>query len=162
MVRRLTFFSWWKEGTVDGMKRFTTKIVYDLATQNFIISFQDSHDTVTLSEVRACSAAKEPTHHMCFLFSFLCAVFFLVQVVGMAYLWFTMVFVSTMFRCSDWVVFFFQVVGRTGPLTQWDLRVNGTIDLLGRRITLMQSDEATLRWIDNRFVGCVCVCLCKS
>jgi len=91
-IRRLTFYTWWKEGTVDGLKRFTTKIVYDLATQNFIISFQDSHDPVTLSEV----------------------------------------------------------VGRNGPLTQWDLRVTGVIDLLGRKTTLMQCDESTLKWLDHR------------
>eukprot|EP00750_Incisomonas_marina_P005592 INCI14032.2.p1 GENE.INCI14032.2~~INCI14032.2.p1 ORF type:complete len:489 (-),score=89.17 INCI14032.2:173-1639(-) len=91
-VRTLTFYTWWKEGTVDGMKRFTTKIVYDLATQNFIVTFQDSHDPVTLSEVP----------------------------------------------------------GRFGPINQWDLRVTGVINLLGRPTTLMQCDESTLKWLDHR------------
>ena len=34
-VRTLTFYTWWKEGTVDGMKRFTTKIVYVFCMQGF-------------------------------------------------------------------------------------------------------------------------------
>jgi hypothetical protein len=92
IIRTLTFYTWWKEGTSDGMKRYTTKIQFDLMTQNFIVSFEDSHDAVTLS----------------------------------------------------------QVVGRYGPLTQWDLHVTGVINLLGRKTTLKQCDACTLRWLEYR------------
>ena len=31
----LTFYTWWREGTALGLKRFTTTIEFDLTTCNF-------------------------------------------------------------------------------------------------------------------------------
>merc|ERR1711939_751473 len=47
----LTFYTWWREGTALGLKRFTTTIEFDLATCNFNISFEDKHDPVTVPQI---------------------------------------------------------------------------------------------------------------
>ena len=51
-IEKLTYHSWWREGTALGLKRFTTTIEFDLNTYNFNVSFDDKHDPVTVSECK--------------------------------------------------------------------------------------------------------------
>lgn len=60
-----------------------------------------------------------------------------------------------------------HVDGRFGPLQQWDLYVGATVNLLGRKMTLMQASGSTLVWLESKRKSLQRVCkdleneLCK-
>lgn len=53
------------------------------------------------------------------------------------------------FRGSDDVVSVSHVLGKYGPVSEYDLHVGATLRLLGRNITLKQADRPTTVWLEQ-------------
>jgi hypothetical protein len=53
------------------------------------------------------------------------------------------------FKGSDDIVSVSHVLGKFGPITEYDLHVGLTLKMLGRHITLQQADRPTMVWLES-------------